>query len=284
MFRFATLLVCLAVTPPVAHAADDDKAAERRKEIETQKQQADELWKSVLAGTQSKAHKETANFLLYGTIDENALENLGKGLEKALVTVKKNVAVKSDTMLWPGKLVVHVCKERGDFRTLYAKVKKETADKDETGVYSHERDATIIVLGPLDGKKSAFEVEGVIQLAAATLTKKTPRLPTWFVMGFSRAAAYRHAPTHFIAERQRARVLVQSKTAKDVWTENLSADEAPILTASFFDYLINGPQIAKFWPDLVNSIGEDTAFEDALKAVKLVPEQVDLGWRTWARR
>jgi hypothetical protein len=239
----------------------------------------------MLTGTQTAAHKELSNFLLYGTVDENTLENIGKGLEKALVAVKKNAVIKPDTTLWPGKLVVHVCKDRSDFRALYSKLKKETADKDETGAYTHDRDATIILLGPLDAKKPASEVEGVIQLAAATLTKKTPRLPDWFVMGFSRAAGYRHAPNQFAGERRRAKQLILGKTAKDIWTpDSLSAEEAPVLTASLFDFLINSPQMAKLWPEVLDAMGEETPFEDALKAAKLTPERVDAAWRLWVGR
>jgi hypothetical protein len=286
MGKIAVALLCLFAAATSALAQDDEKAAERKKEIDTQRKQADELWKSVLTGTQTAARKETANFLLYGTVSEDTLETIGKGLEKALVNIKKAAAVKASDTTWPGKAVVHVCKDRPDFRALYSKLKKESADKDEAGTYSHDRDATSILVGPQDGKRPQFEVEGVIQLAGATLSKKTPRLPGWFMLGFSRAAAYKHAPTAFNAERQKARLLVrQGRSAKDVWTEDkLSADEAPILAASLFDFLINSPQMSKRWPEVLDTMGEETPFETALKAANLTADAVDAAWRAWAGR
>jgi hypothetical protein len=281
--RPAILLALFCFVP--AFAQDDERAAEKRKEIETQRKQADELWQGLLGADRKANRKETANFLLFGTAEDKDLEAIGKGLEKAFATLKKTANLKPEAELWPGKLVVHVCKERVEFRNLYLKFKKENADKDEMGTYMHEREATIVLVGPSSQKPYPLEVEAVIQLAGAALNKKAGRLPEWFTMGFSRAAAYRHAPTHFTGERQKARLLVrQGKTAKDVWTSgNLAGDEGPILTANFIDFLINSPRTAKIWPEILENMGEETPFEDALKAAKLAPEQVDLAWRQWVR-
>jgi hypothetical protein len=283
MFK-SLLALCGALVASSLLFADEERAAERKKEIELQKKQAGELWESAPSGSKPTS-AATDNFLVFGTIDEKNLEAIGKGLEKALGVLKRTAALKPDADLWPGKVVVHICKDRGDFRGFYLKYKKETPEKEELGTYSHERDATILVVATADPKRQPAEVEAVIQLAAATLTKKGGRLPDWFVQGFARAHAYRHAPNHFAPERQRARAMVrQGKTAKDIWTMNLSADEAQVLTASFFDFLMTSPQMVKTWPEILSLMGEETPFEDVLKNAKLMPDRVDAAWRLWAAR
>lgn len=285
MFKSFLTLVAAFLGTGLLLAQEDDKAAEKRKEIEVQRKQADEFWAPLLGSDRKANRRETANFLLFGTLEDKDLEAIGKGLEKAFATLKKTASLKPEMELWPGKLVVHVCEKRTEFRNLYQKLKKETADKEEMGIYAHEREATIVLVGPSDVKKHPLEVEAVMQLAAATLNKKAGRLPEWFTMGFARAAGYRHSPTHFAGERQRARQFVrQGKTAKDVWTSsNLDADQGVVLTANFLDFLINSPQLSKVWPEILGNMGEETPFEDALKSAKLNPDHVDLAWRNWAR-
>jgi hypothetical protein len=281
MLRLTHVFIVSLLAPGLV-SAQDDKAAEKKKQIETQTKQALELWLTL----EKKPNvNETNLFLLFGPGGEKELEALGKSLERAFTTLKKTAELKPNAELWPGKVVVHVCKEGTEFRNFYVKLKKEAPEKGEQGVYSHERDATVLLLAPAEARRHSVEAEAVIQLAAATLTKKAGRLPEWFVMGFARANAYRHVPQQFTAERQRTRQSIrQGRTAKDVWTNNLGADEGPALSASFFDFLMNSPQLAKTWPSVLGSMGEESMFEDVLKSAKLNPDQVDAAWRVWAGR
>jgi hypothetical protein len=278
----AFLALLLATGCILAQTEEDkEKAKERAEAITAQKKMAEEQWKGLLGGRQVTKF-ETDNFLLYGTVEDKELETIGKGAEKALVQVKKTLNVKDE--LWKGKLIVHVFQARGEFGAFCRRYANRSPSQDETGTFSHERDHTYVLAGPSagEGKKPPLELEVVQQVASATLTKKSGKLPDWFVSGFGRSTAYRHAPMQFSAERARAAALRRTKTAKDIWMGNLSAEEGLVLNANFVDFLINSPAMAKSFPELMNNFGEETPFEDALKATKLNPDAVGAAWWRWA--
>src|SRR5436190_3718987 len=215
--RFLVASLLLACFPLVGWG-QDDKAAK-------QKKAAEEIWKPVLNNDAPTIH-ETDNFLLIGTVDEKAMEKIGKALEKHLPFVMKSLRFEEDEdkhLLWEGKLIIHLCKDRTEFRTLYTKFKRERPLDDEISTYTHEGVISHILVGPPSAGKSPLplEVEVVGQLGAATLTRKrTARLPAWFVNGYARSHAYRAFPKLFVRERQAAiALLAQGKKMGDVYAD-----------------------------------------------------------------
>ncbi len=284
MFAKTLLLaICVLTRTDLLAAANDE--TKKDETVLEQRKLAEETWKKILP-RKPVTFTESDNFLLYGTVEEKELENLAKAMEKAFNQVKKTAQITPKDELWPGKLVVFVFAERGELTTFARNADKRNLERDEAGAFKHGREYTSITVGPAGGSKTgALDVELVRHLGAAVISKKSTKLPDWFIDGFGRSAAYRYAPAQFQQERAKARdlVLKQGKTAKDIWGGKLAADEGAVLHASFVDYLANGPQIAKLFPELVSFIGADTTFEDTLKAVKLTPDQVDLLWRKWVQ-
>lgn len=281
--RMLVLVVAMMIgAEPLLAQEEPDPKKKRAEELAVQRKQADELWQKLLSG-RPFAHRETENFLIYGTINERDLETVSRVAEEWLPAIKKKVQAGPKDELWPGKLVIHAFGERGQFATYIRQTEKRSPEDDETGSYENKSDVSFVVVGPPARGMRPLDNEVVRQLAAATLTKKAGKLPEWFVNGFARSIAYRHRPAQFAAERTKAAALVrQGKTGKDVWTSmNLATEEAMILQGSLLDYLVHGP-MAKYFPDILNSMGEETPFDDALKAAKLEPDRVDFAWRRWA--
>ncbi len=283
--RTIVLLLAITIGAGRGAAADDEAAKKRAEEVAAQIKLAEEQWKKHI-GERAFVKKETDNFLVYGhsSFAEKDIEAIALTADKQLAQLKKTLAIKAEDQLWPGKLIIHVFKERGPFSVFVRSVEKMSPEKDDTAFYAHKSDHTYIIAGPAGsgGKSYPPDVEVVRALASATLTKKSGRLQEWFVSGFGRATAYRYAPMQFAAERQTAINLVKSgKTARHVWGNMLSGSEALVLNASFMDFLAYGPW-TKQWPAILAAMGEETMFDEVLKEAKLNPAQIEYGWPRWA--
>jgi hypothetical protein len=272
-------LFCL----PVTVANNDDKS-------EKQKKAAEELWKTLLAKDSPNLH-ETDNFLLIGSMDVKAMEKAGKALEKHWPLVLKNLFFEEDDdkfKLWEGKLVIHLCKERAEFRTLYRKMKRETPLDDEISIYHHDGVVSYIVVGPpMTGKSPLpLEVEIVGQLGAATLTRKrTARLPPWFVTGYARSHAYRFSPKAFVRERNAAYLLlVEGKKIGDVYSENnMSPAAVAVLRGSFVDFLSQSPQMKDYWKKILGKIDDQTSLDQIWEQIRVKGDEVQQAWGAWSK-
>src|SRR5262245_57619677 len=145
MFRLtATLVALLGVCAVTAIRADDND--EKEKIAKAQRKAADDLWKPFLSGKTPNSH-ETPTFLLVGSADTKELDKLGTAAEKAFASIKKTLQIKDSDRLWEGRLTIHVCKDRNDFRSLFGKLKKERPVNDETACFGNEADQFYILLG-----------------------------------------------------------------------------------------------------------------------------------------
>jgi hypothetical protein len=279
------LILLLALASAPGDPPDDPKPTEAKpiESVADQKKAAEEVWKAVLSGRPFQ-QKETDHFLLYGSVDQKELDALARAVEKAFPTIKQRATVGPKDELWERKLVIHVFGQRAEYAAFVRNTQKRSPDKDETGSYTHTREQSFVTASPAaDGKKGLLEAEVIQQLAAATLSKKYTKLPEWLVTGFGRSVAYKHAPELFREERRKAAQLAAAgKSPKDVWTGNASSDEGPVLAASFLEYL-QTPKVAKFFPELLGLVSDDTSFEESLKSAKMPPDQVEAAWRQWAR-
>lgn len=286
MHRYlTTIFLFLAAVSSVPAQTDEEKEKEKERAdaVAAQKKLFEEQWKGLLGGREV-AKQETDNCLVYGTVEMKELEAIGKAAEKTLAQTRKTLGMMPKDELWKGKLIVNVFQQRNEFGGYCRKYANRSPGQDESGSFSHEREHTYVLAGPAagEGMKPPLELEVVQQVAAAVLTKKAGKLPDWFVSGFGRSTAYRHAPNQFARERARAIALRRGKTAKDIWMGNLSAEEGLVLNASLVDYLVNSPSMAKYFPEIMNNFGEETKFEEVLKAAKLNPDVVGAAWWRWA--
>lgn len=280
--------LCLLLSPVAAQEKAEQQKQERAAQ---QKKTAQELWKSLLAKETPNTH-ETEHFLFIGTMDDKVMEKVGKAIEKHWPFVMKSLRFDEDEdhhLLWEGKLTVHLCKDRGEFRTLYTKFKRERPLDDEISTFHHEGVNSHLLIGPPSQGKSPLpiEVEVAGQLGAATLTRKrSARMPPWFVTGFARAHAYRFSPRSFSRERQLAFALLTQgkKTIGDVYNENdLAPGAVAVLRGSFLDFLAHSPQMATYWPKILGKIDEQTSLDQIWEQIRVKGEEVQQAWVGWAR-
>lgn len=273
--------LCCLLTPSGVHG--QDKAAQ-------QKKVAEETWKGLLTNDSPKTH-DTEHFLFIGSVDEKIMERVGKAVEKHWSFIMKSLRFEEDEdkhLLWEGKLTVHLCKDRSEFRTLYTKFKRERPLDDEISTYSHEGVDSHLLVGPPSQGKSPLplEVEVAGQLGAAALTRKrTARMPPWFVTGYARATAYRFNPRAFSRERQLAYALIaQGKKIGDVHNENdLAPAAVAVLRGSFVDFLAHSPQMIKYWPKILTKIDDQTSLDQIWEQIRIKGEDVQQAWAVWAR-
>lgn len=247
------------------------------------------MWAGVPAKGLKLTIREGAACKVVGTAEAKTLETVAKAVDATLPKVRKTLQVTESDKLWSGPLLVHVCKERSEFRQLYHKLHRRQPLNEETATYAHIGPATHLLVGPLasgPGRLPA-DVEIVQQLGSATLTRlrgANQALESWFIEGFGRAVAYRYAPRSFSAERQRAAVLLaQGKKLSDLYSEETSGLDARILAASLSDFLAHSPFMAKQWPNFYASFGGGINIWDALKACDIKAEAFEKAWAMWAQ-
>lgn len=268
---------------PASGSAYDEKS-------DQQKKAATELWKTLLA-KDNPEFVETEHFLLIGSVDEKAMDKVGKAVEKHLPLVLKNLLFEEEDdkfKLWEGKVTVHLCKDRAEFRSLYTKMKRERPLDDEMSTYHHEGVTTHVLVGPPSVGKSPLplEIEVVGQLGAATLTRKrTARLPPWFVTGYARSQAYRFSPKAFGKERQVAlALLAQGKKIGDLYAENdLAPAAVAVLRGSFVDFLAHSPQMKPYWQKFLGKIDDQIPLDQLWDQLRIKGEDVQQAWMVWAR-
>lgn len=247
------------------------------------------LWTSVPAKGLKLTVLEGSTCRVLGTVEAKTLEAVVKAVDGTLPKVRKTLQTSESDKLWRGPLLVHVCKERSEFRQLYHKLHRRQPLNEETATYAHLGPATHLLAGPLAGgpAKLPADVEIVQQLGSATLTRlrgANQALEGWFIEGYGRAVAYRYAPRSFNAERQRAAfLLAQGKKLGDLFSEELSGVDARILGASLSDFLAHSPFMAKHWPNFYASFGGGINIWDALKACEIKVEAFEKAWAMWAQ-
>jgi hypothetical protein len=274
----ATLITFVVHAQPLLAARD---GAEVRRKL------AEEQWKDLLPD-KSPAFLETDHFLLYGTVDGKEVDACGKLAEKAIPIIKKTLRLEKDPA-WRGKLVIYLFRERTEFATFERNVSKRNPDRDDRGGYYHFPEWSLVTVGPgATAKSLPDDLEVVQYVGAAALTKEYgAALPEWLVSGYGRSVAYRLAPKAFAEERQRAVQYLRSRTLHDLLSGGLAREEGPVLNASFVDFLANGlPQTQAPLQTLLIAYGlrENGTIEQALAAVRVTPESLDLGWRSWAAK
>jgi hypothetical protein len=279
----AALIASILVVRPVP-AADDETAAV----VAKQKQTAEATWKTMQLPP--AAMSEGANFIVYGTIPESRLKALVGTLEKQCATAVKGLQFDKDSRPWTGKLAVYVFADRSQFRSFVRQIEKRSPDDGEQASRITSGETPHIAVGPGQGKDAATpEVQASYEVAAAVLAaraKATP-VPDWLVQGFARATAAQATNTPAGVRKRGARQLVGRLKPSEAWNEMLSIEQRLPLATSVADYLFYGKGVTRpadflmaFRPDDEKPM-KTTA--DALEAVKLTPEQFEVGFLKWLR-
>lgn len=247
------------------------------------------FWAGIVAKGLKLTVKEGTTCKVMGTVEPKVLDQVVRAVDATLPKVRKVLQIAEGDKLWTGPVLVHVCKERAEFRQMYNKLLRRQPLNEETSVYAHVGRLTHLLAGPLATGPARLpaDVEIVQQLGSATLTRirgANQAVEGWFTYGFGRATAYRYAPRSFTQERQRAALLLgQGKKLGDLFSDQVSGADARILSASVVDFLAHAPIMAKQWPDFYSSFGGGINIYDALKACDIKTETFEKAWALWAQ-
>jgi len=250
-----------------------------------QQETAEANWK-LLFGEANAITEETAHVLIYGlaTMTARQFKDLGIGLEARYTLARKALKMGPKEESWPGKIAVYLLEDAKTFHRFMRTVAKRRPDTEDSGVFGVSSDTPFVAACPPQTKhESAMDAQAGEQLAAAVLSKRGgDSIPDWLVVGFGRATAWRVAPAQYYNQRMQVKRLIKNHTAEDVWSGKLSVEEAPLLRASFAEFLAYGPG-AETFPKLVDGFkpgpnGQAKSVLEAFKSVRLEPERINKAW------
>lgn len=265
--------------------------------VDTDLQHAQALWKAnVRKQTNKTSQYETAQTLIFGTVDARMLESIGKAAERAVVyarksvgydtarTVRENQQMSDRPIQWEGKLLVLVCKDRQEFVDLFSKLKESKPQAGESAVVIHHQTKTYVLMGPSgQGIKQNPEVLAVEMAGAATISRRHDPIPHWFAAAYGRMLAYKFDSKFFAAEKSKVALWAAERHVRDlIMDENLALPAGSLLPlqTSLVDCLSQSPAFQDDWFKIL----DETAFRNgnllsALDELKIKLEAVQIEWK-----
>jgi len=290
--RRCPLLLVLAALAAAAPARADEAEDKAKALVAAQKKKAEANWALLAAG--EPVHLETDHFVIYAPKAlEKTLKDAGALLESEYKTGREALNFPEKTEPWKGKLTVYLFGERAQFTAFVRRVEKRRLVSGETSSMMAADDVLHVAVSPPQNKwEWPAEAQAAEQVGAALLQRRAgvgTILPEWLVSGFGRATYYRTLPKHelTLADRRLAADLVakKKKTARDIWTGPLEADEAGALGGALADFFAYGPGAPHFEKLLEGFKPEENVekktMEQALDKTKINKEKVEPNWKSW---
>jgi hypothetical protein len=256
--------------------------------LKAQQKKALANWKKGL-GQENPPHEETKHFLIYGTVKDKKLKELGPVLEKQYEEASRALQLTKDD-LWKGKVAVYLIPDRRDFLTFVRRVEFRRVYAEEKGSASIDMDFPHVIAGPADGEMdlTADEQAGA-QLGIALMKKKYGKFtPSWVEEGFGRATAIKTTSAQRKAQERSwvLRVVNKDKVkAQDAWGGGLDASEASVLRGSVIYYLAYSGRTPKFVPFLMGFRPTETVPEPTTEMVfrnlGVDMDRLHKVWRAW---
>jgi hypothetical protein len=290
MRRCVLLLLLTALAAPPVRA---DEAQDKAKALlAAQKKKAEANWALLEIG--ELAHLETTHFLLYAPMSmDKKLKEAGTLLENQYKTARDTLHFPEKTLPWKGKATVYLFAERSQFTTFVRRVEKRKLESGEVASHISADDVLHVACSPPASKWDwPVEAQAAAEIASLLLERRagqTTILPDWLVSGFGRATYYRTMPrdTLTLADRRQAAALVsqKKKTARDIWTGPLDADETGALTGALADFFAYGPA-AMYFEKLLEGFKpeenvEKKTIDQAIDKTKMNKEKIETEWKKW---
>lgn len=245
---------------------------------EIRRQNADAKWRLGM-GTVQPETVETEQFLFYGNVGQNTLQELADAAEKVSADVREALGTPKSAPLAKGKIVLFVVAQRYDFGEFSQMVDRRTAAGDRFGYARYTIvDGYGVVLPSRDG---GFSNEALLaeQIGAVHIGAQGKDVPEWFYVGagqMAAAALYEDDPRIAGWNDQLSAAVGQMRSPDDFLTGRVPPEVAQVASWSFVDYLARDRR--KFG-NLMNALREGQPFTPAfVRAYGGPPQQVAVLW------
>jgi hypothetical protein len=236
---------------------------------------------------------ETEDLFVCGTAAADKAKALADHLQKHYTATAKALKFEANEGPWKGKLAIYVFPDRKLYASFVRTVQQRRPEAEETSSSEVRSDQPhVAVTAEPVAAGGALEAEAARQVAAALLSRRASpaELPEWFKTAFARAVQMRTDPKLAGNDRIKVRQLLARRMnpvkPSDGWMGS-EEKERPFIAASVVEYLVFGPESAKF-PMLLAGFraSEENVspnMDTALKAAGLTPEGLDKAWRKWVQ-
>jgi hypothetical protein len=235
---------------------------------------------------------EKPHFLVVGAIPSASSGGIGDELEVAYAKACKSLKIDKDPGPWPGKLSILLVPDARKYAQMIRVSQRRRADEEETS--SHSIDSTVpqVVVCPSKGPGELnVGATCCVQMGALLIDYKAKgRTPGWLSEGFGRATALQViGSTALAVERRKAAIYITTnkRTANDVFTSNLKAEELLTLRGSLVEYLAYSGRTEKFLP-LIDGFADDGKgnpgnLTSALKNANTTTDELTKNWTNYAK-
>jgi mono/diheme cytochrome c family protein len=243
--------------------------------LERRKKASAADWKKTIPSVEPK-QRESAEFLLYGDVSEERLEQVEKWASEQVASLRQIFKIK-DEPLWKGKLALFVFKERFGYEEFNKSVQKRDVERDVIG-HSHltstmeEAFVALQDVGDSATESSpGMQVNLIEHITGAFLKRGGGGLPEWLIRGTGLALAHRKATGNpFLATMPRiASGILQESTLtepeKIFVNGTFSPSEIGPIGITLVEFLLKKGDVGPF-NLFVQKLKSGSSAEEAIKA------------------
>jgi hypothetical protein len=270
---------------------DPGKLKPDQAKVDLEKEKGEKHYKEIFETEEAPPFHESVHFLIYGKGNRN-LVTFGTDLEQAYAKACKVLELEPNPGPWPGKLTVFLIHDAKRYPQSIRILQRRKADDDEIGSYEMDPPTPHVTACPskVAGEQS-MESTACTQVGAWLISYKAKtRVPEWMGEGFGRATMLHVWGDKILAADRRkaaASINKDKRTLNDIITNNLKAEELPVLRASFMDYLAYSNRTGKFLPILTGFSAPpkntQASFDAGLKNADISQENLDKNWQAYAK-
>ena len=243
--------------------------------LERRKKTSEAEWKKTFPNAEPH-HRESAEFLLYGDVSDERLEQLEKWALEQVASLRQTFKVK-DEPLWRGKLAIFVMKDRFGYEEFHNSVHKrqvppEVIGHSELNATMEEAFIALQDVGDSATESSpGMQVNLIEHLTGAFLKRGGGGLPDWLVRGTGLALAHRKSagnPFLMTMPRMASSILQESNLTdpeKIFVNGTFSPGEVGPIGFTLVEFLLKKGDVGPF-NQFVQKLKSGASPEEAIKA------------------
>lgn len=227
---------------------------------------ANENWDLAMPGISPK-QVEVGNFVVLGSLDEAALQELGDRAKEVEETVARLFRANSREPLIKGRLSLFAFRGRYDYTEFGQMVERRQLPDDWKGHWNYTIiDAYGALLMPRNEEDYSLDALLAQQIGGTYVASLGTDVPRWFAEGAGRVAALRadrEDPRVVKWQQDVSRVLSGMQKPDDFIKGALSPEDSYIASFSFVEFLMSD---SRRFPRLLAALKKGDAFAEAFRA------------------